>query len=168
MLCVRHHLLLGGGLAALLLAAPVLAQQAPTPDPMVPTPPPAVDKPVEPMNVPPAPPGVKSDPAQMWEITSVTRIGDLPSATSTATVCISDADLNRPPAELGGLKCTARDFQIEGNKLRWTGTCGGADGEGSLVFSDDRKAFTGTVTARQSGLESAMSMTGRSTGACVK
>ncbi len=165
---VRHHLLFGGGLAVLLLAAPVLARQTPTPDPMVPTPPPAVDKPVEPMNVPPAPPGGKPDPAQMWEITSVTRIGDLPSATSTATVCISDADLNRPPAELGGLKCTARDFQIEGNKLHWTGTCGGAEGEGSLVFSDDRKAFTGTVTARRSGLESSMSMTGRSTGACVK
>jgi hypothetical protein len=104
----------------------------------------------------------------MWEITSVTRIGDLPPATSTETVCVSDADLDRPPAELGGLKCTARDFQIEGNRLRWTGRCGGADGEGSLVFSDDRKAFTGMVTARQSGLDTSMSMTGRSTGACVK
>jgi hypothetical protein len=168
MLSVRHHLFIGTVLAVLVVAAPVLARQTPAPGPMVPTPPPAVDKPVEPMNTPPAPPGVKPDPAQMWEITSVTRIGDLPPATSTATVCISDADLDRPPAELGGLKCTARDFQIEGNRLRWTGRCGGADGEGSLVFSDDRKTFTGMVTARQSGLDSSMSMTGRSTGACVK
>ncbi|MBP2161540.1 MULTISPECIES: DUF3617 family protein [Asticcacaulis] len=165
---VRSHLLIGAGVVCLLVAAPVLARQDVTPDPMAPTPPPAVDKPVEPMNTPPAPPGVKPDPAQMWQVTSTTRIGDLPPATSTATVCISDADLNRPPAELGGLKCTARDFQIAGNTLSWTGTCGGADGEGKLVFSDDRKTFTGTVTARQGPLESAMSMSGRATGTCVK
>jgi hypothetical protein len=168
MLPVRHHLSIGAGLALMLIGAPVFAQQDPGPDPMVPMPPPAVDKRVEPMNTPPAPPGAKPDTAQMWEITSVTHIGGLPAATSTATVCISDADLSRPPAELGGLKCTARDFQIEGSRLNWTGTCGGAEGEGSLVFSSDRKAFTGTVTARQSGLQSSMSMTGRSTGACVK
>jgi hypothetical protein len=165
---VHKHLLLGAGLTGLLIAAPVLARQDATSDPMVPTPPPAVDKPMEPMNIPPAPPGVKPDPAQMWEVASTTRISGLPAATSTASVCVSDADLNRPPAELGGLRCTARDFQIDGNTLSWTGSCGGAEGAGKLVFSDDRKAFTGSVTARQGGLESTMSMTGRATGACVK
>ncbi len=165
---IRYPLFIGAGIACLVVAAPVLARQEATPDPMAPTPPPAVAKPVEPMNTPPAPPGVKHDPAQMWEVTSNTRIGDLPPATSTASVCISDAELNRPPAELGGLKCTARDFQIVGNTLTWTGTCGGAEGAGKLVFSEDRKAFTGTVTARQGPLESAMAMSGRATGACVK
>lgn len=163
---ITHHLFIGAALACLVIAAPVLARQDATPDPTTPTPPPAVDKPVEPMNTPPA--GTRPDSAQMWEVTSSTRIGDLPPATSTASICISDADLNRPPAELGGLKCTARDFQVTGNTLTWTGTCGGAEGAGKLVFSEDRKAFTGTVTARQGPLESAMAMSGRATGACVK
>lgn len=165
---ISLQLIIGAGLAGLLAAAPVLADQDAALDPMVPTPPPAVDKPVEPMNTLPAPPGIRPDPAQMWEVTSNTRIGNLPPATSTASVCISDNDLNRPPAELGGLKCEARDFRIEGNTLSWTGACGGAEGEGKLVFSEDRRSFTGTVTARQGGLQSVMAMSGRSTGACVK
>lgn len=153
-------------------AAPVIGQETPgqslptdaVPDPATPTPPPAVAKPDEPMNISPSAP----EPAQMWHVVSTTTINGLAPATATTEMCISDADLERPPAELGGLKCDARDFQITGNTLTWTGTCGSAEGSGKLVFASDRKAFTGDIVATQGPLKSTMKIDARSTGACVK
>lgn len=163
----RSRLIVVTSALCVLVAAPVLAHQDMV-DPAVPPPPPAVEKPVEPMNAPAAPSGVKPEPAQMWDIVSTTRIGSLSAGTSNASVCLSDADLNRPPAELGGLRCTVHDFQNDGSTLTWTGTCGDAEGVGELVFSEDRKSFTGSVSARQGGLESTMALKGHVTGACVK
>ena len=107
-------------------------------------------------------------PAKQWRITTTTIVnGNTPLVTSLSA-CVGPDDLRTPPQAITGPVCEKQTYNLEGNNLKWTGTCDEAKGKGNIVFAADGQSFSGDVDSTVHGVAVTSHVDGKVTGVCQK
>ncbi len=106
--------------------------------------------------------------AKQWRITTTTATTGTTPVTTALDLCVSPNDLRNPPQQITGPVCDKQTYAMDGNALKWTGTCDAAKGQGAIVFSDDGNSFSGDIASTIHGAAVTTHIDGRVTGTCRK
>lgn len=104
--------------------------------------------------------------AKQWRITTTTATTGATPVTTALDLCVSPNDLRDPPQQITGPVCDKQTYTMDGNALKWTGTCDTAKGQGNIVFSDDGNSFSGDISSTVHGAAVTTHIDGRVTGTC--
>lgn len=104
-----------------------------------------------------------------WEITTKTKMAEMPAQSITHTQCVTNEDLI-PRSNDENNNCTVTNMKTIGNTVSWEITCGGQSGQingtGEITYNGDTMKGKMEMTIKGMGMKIKNILSGKRIGPC--